>query len=127
MRQTATALITATLLTTTTLTGFTGSVAAATPAIRSTSAPAPLTNLAHLDFLSDRVKVVSSAAHSTYRLADDPKIGVVWVYADSRPGGTFQRVGGGGLNSATGRWGQGSYDTDDITRAAVVYLRQWRA
>ncbi len=36
-------------------------------------------------------------------------------------------MGGGGLDTTTGTWGQGSYDTDDITRAAVVYLRQWQA
>ncbi len=124
MRRTAMALITATLLTATTLTGFAGPVAAAAP---TADAGAALTNLAHLDFLSDRVAVANSAAHSTYRLADDRKIGVVWVYADAKAGGTFQRVGGGGLDAATGKWGQGSYDTDDITRAAVVYLRQWEA
>ncbi len=126
MRRTATALITATLLTAATLTSFTGSAVAATHSAV-TPAPAPLTNLAHLDFLTDRVAVADTSAHNTYRLEQDPRIGVVWVYADSRPGGTFQRVGGGGLNTATGYWGQGSYDTDDITRAAVVYLRQWQA
>ena len=125
MRRTALALITATLLTATTLTGFTGPVAAAAPPL--TAAPVTLTNLAHLDFLSDRVAVADTKAHSTYRLAHDRKIGVVWVYANALPGGTFERVGGGDLNKTTGHWGQGSYDTDDITRAAVVYLRQWQA
>ena len=41
------------------------------------------------------------------------------------PGGTFQRVGGGALDAATGYWGQGAYNADDIARAAVVYLRHW--
>lgn len=92
------------------------------------TAPAQrLTNLAHLDWLTDRVTVPDTAAHTTYRLTEDPKIGVIWVYADARDGGTFERVGGGGLDPATGHWGQGSYDSDDMTRAAVVYLRDWLA
>ncbi len=128
MRRTATALITATLLSAATLTGFPGSAAAVpAPPAAATTAPTPLTNLAHLDFLGDRVAVANTSAHTTYRLSQDPRIGVVWVYADSRPGGTFARVGGGALDATTGHWGQGSYDTDDITRAAVVYLRQWQA
>ena len=47
-----------------------------------TQAAAPLTNLAHLDFLTDRVAVQASAAHTTYRLASEPTVGVLWVYAD---------------------------------------------
>ena len=85
-----------------------------------------LTNLAHLDFLTDRVALTPSAAHTTYRLAEDPEVGVIWVYADARDGGTFERVGGGG-RQPDGTWGQGAYDTDDITRAAIVYLREWQA
>jgi hypothetical protein len=126
MRRTATALITATLLTAATITGFNGSAAASALPAALKSAPA-LTNLAHLDFLSDRVPVANTPSHSTYRLGQDPKIGVVWVYANAQSGGAFARVGGGGLNAASGYWGQGAYDTDDITRAAVVYLRQWQA
>lgn len=91
------------------------------------AAPAPLTNLDHLDFLGDRVAVQTVPGHTTYRLAEQPEVGVLWVYADARPGGAFERVGGGGLDPATGHWGQGSYDADDISRAAVVYLRQWQA
>ena len=85
-----------------------------------------LTNLAHLDFLTDRVALTPSAAHTTYRLAEDPEVGVIWVYADARDGGTFERVGGGG-RQPDGTWGQGAYDTDDITRAAIAYLREWQA
>ncbi|SDP37995.1 hypothetical protein SAMN04515671_3957 [Nakamurella panacisegetis] len=88
---------------------------------------APLTNLSHLNFLTDRVTVKDTADHSTYHLSTEPQIGVVWVYADPRPGNTFERVGGGAYDSATNHWGQGAYDGDDISRAAVVYLRQWRA
>ncbi len=87
----------------------------------------PLTNLTHLDFLTEQVAVQDTAAHSTYRLAQEPTVGVLWVYADARDGGTFQRVGGGPYDAATNTYSQGAYDADDISRAAVVYLRQWRA
>ena len=40
--------------------------------------------------------------------------------------GSYSRVGGGPLDPATGHWGQGSYDSDDVSRAAVVYLRHWQ-
>ncbi len=90
-------------------------------------APGKLTNLDHLNFLTDRVAVQNTASHSTYRLESEPKVGVLWVYADARDGGTFQRVGGGDHNAADNTYGQGAYDADDIARAAVVYLRQWRA
>lgn len=68
-----------------------------------------------------------TAAHSTYRLEQEPTVGVLWVYADARDGGAFQRVGGGPYDPATDTYSQGAYDADDIARAAVVYLRQWRA
>jgi hypothetical protein len=90
-------------------------------------AAAPLTNLAHLDFLADRVSVQASASHTTYRLSSDPEVGVLWVYANSLPGGTFARVGGGAYDATTNTYGQGAYDADDIARAAVVYLRDWQA
>ncbi len=95
-------------------------------AARATTSPR-LTNLAHLDYLYEQVAVTDTAAHSTYRLAQEPTIGVLWVYADPRPGGTFQRVGGGAYNAVDNTWGQGAFDSDDIARAAVVYLRQWQA
>ena len=88
--------------------------------------PAPLTNLAHLDFLLDTVSPQDTAEHTTYKLADDPALTVPWTYADARPGGTFERVGGGPLDPATGDYGQGAFNADDITRAAVVYLRHWQ-
>ena len=91
------------------------------------SPPSQLTNLDHLDFLGDRVAVQEVPGHTTYKLAENPSVGVLWVYADARPGGAFERVGGGALDPATGHWGQGSYDADDISRAAVVYLRQWQS
>ena len=90
-------------------------------------AAAPLTNLAHLDFLVEQVAVVDSPAHSSYRLADQPEVGVLWVYADAKDDGSFTRVGGGAYDAATNTWGQGAFDADDIARAAIVYLRSWQA
>jgi len=84
-------------------------VTAATPTIASSAAAnaaGPLTNLAHLDFLTDRVAVTDKAEHSTYRLAADPKVGVLWVYAKAGAHGKFARVGGGAYDpggTPTGR------------------------
>ena len=65
-------------------------------------APAPataaLTNLGHLDFLTEQVAVTPTAEHNTYRLDTEKTVGVLWVYADARPGGQFERVGGGKLD-----------------------------
>jgi hypothetical protein len=98
-------------------------VAAPAPVV---AAPATLTNLAHLDFLTDSVTPPAQAGHTTYRLAQEPSIGVLWVYADDLPGGGYRRVGGGAYDAATDTYGQGAYDADDVSRAAVVYLRHWR-
>ena len=100
-----------------------GTLGLAAPAV---AAPAPLTNLAHLDFLLDEVAPASTTEHTTYRLAEEPDLVMPWTYADAREGGTFQRVGGGALDPATGHWGQGAYNADDVTRTAVVYLRHWK-
>ena len=100
-------------------------VAAATPP--PTAPAAPLTNLAHLDFLTAQVAVPTTPAHTTFRLATEPTVGVLWVYANAKSDGTFDRTGGGAYNAATKTYTQGAYDADDIARAAVVYLRQWRA
>ena len=97
----------------------------ATPAAAAPSA-APLTNTAHLDFLLDTASPAAIDGHTTYRLAEEPELTMPWTYADARDGGTFERVGGGPLDPATGYWGQGAYNSDDIARAAVVYLRHWK-
>jgi hypothetical protein len=89
-------------------------------------APGTLTNLAHLDFLGDTVTPPAQVGHTTYKLDQDPALGVLWTYADARDGGTFARVGGGPHNTDNNTWGQGSYNVDDIARAAVVYLRHWK-
>ncbi len=85
-----------------------------------------VTNTAHLDYLMDQLRPPETAEHTTYRLAEEPALVMPWTYADSRPGGTFARVGGGPLDPATGHWGQGAFNADDVARAAVVYLRHWR-
>jgi hypothetical protein len=85
-----------------------------------------LTNLAHLDFLLDETTAAPVEGHTTYRLAEEPTLVLPWTYADARPGGAFERVGGGGLDPATGYWRQGAFNADDVARAAVVYLRHWQ-
>ncbi|MCY7325240.1 MAG: hypothetical protein LH605_03815 [Microbacteriaceae bacterium] len=90
------------------------------------AAPPTLTNLAHLDFLLDTAEPGEVDGHTTYNLASEPELTMPWTYADARAGGTFERVGGGPLDPATGYWGQGAYNSDDITRTAVVYIRDWQ-
>ncbi|MDN3351581.1 hypothetical protein [Actinomadura sp. DC4] len=91
------------------------------------SAAAPLANLAHLDALTTRVSPPAVAGHSTYRQDSDPRLGALWVYADRLADGGYKPTGGGTYDAATNTYGQGAYDADDISRAAVVYLRHWRA
>jgi hypothetical protein len=85
-----------------------------------------LTDLAHLDFLTASVAPPAQGGHTTYRLANDPNLGVLWVYANHESDGSFQRVGGGTFDPTTDTYGQGAYDADDISRAAVVYLKHWQ-
>ncbi|MET4637493.1 hypothetical protein [Mycetocola sp. 2940] len=100
----------------------TGALAAA-PA---SAAPEPLTNVAHLDFLLDDVAPAATEEHTTYRLAEEPSLVMPWTYANANDDGTFELVGGGDPDPATGYWGQGAFNADDVTRAAVVYLRHWQ-
>lgn len=94
---------------------------------RGSSATAPLTNTAHLDFLLDSVPLLKGVAgHTTYQIGKQPTAQAPWVYADNKGGGVYSRVGGGDLDPATGHYGQGAFDSDDIARAAVVYLRHWQ-
>ncbi|MGO4594248.1 hypothetical protein AB4Z18_10550 [Leifsonia sp. 2TAF2] len=87
-----------------------------------------LTNLSHLDFLLDDVPLLPGVAgHTTYRAAEEPVARAPWVYADRQADGSFHRVGGGPITDAARGWyAQGAYDADDISRAAVVYLRDWK-
>jgi hypothetical protein len=88
---------------------------------------APLTNLAHLDFLRDKVTPPALARHTTYRLTTgEPDVGVLWTYADRQADGTYRRIGGGAYDPATNTYGQGAFNADDISRAAVVYVRHWQ-
>jgi len=89
-------------------------------------APAPLTNLSHLNFLLAAVPLPAVAGHTTYQIDGHATALAPWTYADRSADGTFRRVGGGDLNPATGYYGQGAFNADDIARAAVVYLRHWR-
>lgn len=93
----------------------------------STAAPGKLTNLAHLDWLLDDVPLVAGVAgHTTYRQAEEPTARAPWVYADRNADGSFTRVGGGPITDAAKGWyAQGAFDADDISRSAVVYLRDW--
>jgi hypothetical protein len=91
------------------------------------AAPAPLANLAHLDFLLDDVTPPAGVeGHTTYRLEQEPTLVMPWTYADARAGGTFERIGGGPRDPETGHWGQGAFNADDVARAAVVYVRHWQ-
>jgi hypothetical protein len=83
-------------------------------------------NLAHLDFLHDSVPYPSTplAGHSTTE--PGTPIDTWWVYANFNAGtGTYTRTGGGSYNPATNSYGQGAFDTDDVTRAAVAYLTHY--
>jgi hypothetical protein len=95
-------------------------------AMAQTPPPGGLTNLAHIDWLGAKVTPPAQAGHTTYRLAEEPAIGVLWTYADRQPDGTYRRIGGGAYDPATDTWGQGAFNADDISRAAVVYLRHWQ-
>ncbi len=85
---------------------------------------APLTNTAHLDYLGETVSPPAQAGHTTY---GSQPLGVLWTYADRQADGSYKRIGGGPYDAATDTYGQGAFNADDIARAAVVYLRHWRA
>jgi hypothetical protein len=102
------------------------SAAPAAPAARP-AAPAALTNLDHLDWLSVPVAPPAQPGHTTYRLATEPEVGVLWTYAEPTDDGGFRHVGGGSYDPETDTWGQGAFNADDVSRAAVVYLRHWQA
>ncbi|MFG1955541.1 hypothetical protein [Micromonospora sp. NPDC048830] len=76
------------------------------PAVPAPAGAAPLTNLSHLDFLRVTVAPPAQAGHTTYRLAAEPGIGVLWTYAEPDADGTYRRVGGGRYDPATDTWGR---------------------
>jgi hypothetical protein len=106
-----------------TVTGLSG-VGSPTPAAQ--AATGSVTNLAHLDFLLAGVTPPTQSGHTTYRLGEASQLTVPWTYANSDQHGGFTRVGGGDYDAANDTYGQGAFNTDDIARAAVVYLRDWR-
>ncbi len=93
------------------------------PAVAADTSPV-LTNLDHLDWLGDTVAPPTQLDHTTYALAEDPEVGVLWTYAEPR-NGVLTRVGGGAYDPDTDTYGQGAFNADDVARAAVVYLRHW--
>jgi hypothetical protein len=99
--------------------------AAASSLPRAQAASAPLTNLAHLDFLTTTVTPPPQPGHTTYQLGAEPSVGVLWVYANYLAPGSYQVTGGGSYDAVDKTYGQGAFDADDISRAAVVYLRHW--
>ena len=90
------------------------------------SAPQTLTNLSHLNFLTQTFTPPEQTGHTTYRRAAEPELLALWTYAEPLPDGSYRRVGGGDYNAATDTWSQGAFNADDLTRAAVVYLRHWQ-
>ena len=95
-------------------------------AVAADASPPALTNLAHLDWLGDTVDPPDEPFHTTYRLAEEPAIGVLWTYAEPRDG-VLTRVGGGTYDPVTDTYTQGAFNADDVSRAAVVYIRHWVA
>lgn len=92
------------------------------------AAPEPLANLSHLDFLSVPVTLPEQPGHSTYRLEEEPELLALWTYAEPLEDGSgYRHVGGGDYDSATGTWSQGAFNADDLTRAAIVHLRHYKA
>lgn len=88
---------------------------------------ARLTNLAHLRFLLAEVPVAPSDTHTTFGIDTRPTVRAPWTYADTDGAGGFRPVGGGTRDAVTGYWTQGAYNADDIARAAIVFLRDWKA
>jgi hypothetical protein len=91
-----------------------------------TASAAPLTNLAHLNFLTATVTPPLQPGHTTYQLGSEHSVGVLWVYANYLAPGSYQATGGGSYDATANTYGQGAYDADDISRAAVVYLQHWK-
>ncbi|WP_233199622.1 hypothetical protein [Cryobacterium sp. N22] len=105
------------------LTATAGSTPSAHPAAEAST---PLTNLSHLNFLLADVPLPVIAGHTTYQAAENPVVEAPWTYADKNDDGSYSPIGGGKFDPATGYYGQGAFNADDTSRAAVVYLRHWQ-
>ena len=64
------------------------------------AAAGPLTNLAHLDFLTATVTPPLQPGHTTYLLDSEPSVGVLWVHAYHLAPGSYQVTGGGTYDPA---------------------------
>ena len=51
---------------------------------------------------------------------------MLWTYADHQDDGSSGASAAGRTTPATDTYGQGAFNADDMARAAVVYLRDWR-
>ena len=105
------------------VTALVAAPAEAAPVEPVSAAAARLTNTAHLDDLLQEVRPPAAPGHSTYGSA---AVELPWTYADRNDDGSYRRVGGGTYDAATNTYGQGAFNTDDVARAAVVYVRDWR-
>lgn len=110
-----------TLIRTTVLTAMAAPAVGAAAATAAPHGAERLTNLSHLRFLLDEVPLPALSGHSS--AGEEPMGLAPWTYADRAEDGTFTRVGGGTLDPATGHWSQGAFNADDISRAAIVFLR----
>jgi hypothetical protein len=86
-----------------------------------------LTNFRHFDFLCTTVVPPAQKNHTTWRLDQEPEIGVIWTYAECRNDGRYVVAGGGPWNRERNAYSQGAFNADDIARSAVVRLRHWVA
>src|ERR1019366_9739698 len=97
-----------------------GAVAAAVPAPAAAGgrpASAPLTNLAHLNWLLGTVPLPPVAGHSTHKQASQPTAQAPWVYANYNSYDNYTHIGGGTPTAGPGGvtyYAQGASDADDI-------------
>ncbi len=92
------------------------------------AAPEQLANLEHLNFLTQTFTPPAAEGHSTYRIGNEPELLGLWTYAEPfGDGREYRRVGGGDYDADANTWSQGAFNADDLTRAAVVYLRHFQA
>ena len=47
------------------------------------------------------------AGHTTWRLEQEPAVGMLWTYADRNADGSYRRIGGGPYDAATDTYGAG--------------------
>jgi hypothetical protein len=86
-----------------------------------------LTNFRHFDFLCTTVAPPPQEGHTTWRLHQEPEVGVIWTYADCENDDRYVVAGGGAWNPERNAYSQGAFNADDIARSAVVRLRHWVA